>query len=195
VPSLTGILGISATGGDHPLAVRSPTPTVTSVKPNNGPVTGETTVTLTGANLGEASVVEFGSTPASFSVSSATSITAVSPAHAVGIVDITVTTPFGTTVISSKDHFKFLPTVTAVSPSEGPTVGGTSVTVSGAGFAVGKTATVVKFGTARAASVDCTSATECTVTSPAHAGGPVDVLVTVSKTTSVKSAADRFTYN
>lgn len=196
VSGLTGIVGVSERGGDHPLAFRSPTPTVTKITPNSGPVTGETTVTITGANLSEASAVHFGSTAAGFSVNSATSIIATSPANPTGSVDITVTTPLGTSVISSNDHFKFLPTITSLSPNEGSTAGGTSVTVIGAGFALGKTATAFKFGSTKATSVNCNSTTECTVVAPAHPAGGVDVVATASKLTSAKNApADQFTYS
>ena len=86
----------------------SPTPTVTGVAPSAGPRTGGTSVTITGTQFcnGLASV-HFGATAASFSFVSNTSITAVSPAHAAGIVDVTVTTAGGTSAISSADKFTF----------------------------------------------------------------------------------------
>lgn len=175
-------------------------PTVTKLKPTNGPVTGGTSVTITGTNFIGATAVKFGSTNASsFAVSTVkgvTSITAVSPPMAAGIADVTVTTPGGTSAISSADRFKFLPTVSGLSPNSGSQVGGTSVTVSGTGFALGKTATIFKFGgTKKATSVNCIATTECTVVSPAHAVGTVDVKATVNKVSSAKTAADQFTYN
>jgi hypothetical protein len=172
-------------------------PTVTKVKPNTGPVAGGTALTITGTNLTGATAVKFGSTNAtSFTVKSATSITAVSPAEAAGTVDVAVTTPRGTSAVSSSDHFKFTPTVTRLSPKTGSKAGGTSVTVSGTGFALGKTATIFKFGTTKARSVNCSSTTKCTVVSPAHAVGTVDVKATVNKVSSVKTVpADQFTFN
>jgi alpha-tubulin suppressor-like RCC1 family protein len=176
-----------------------PPPTVTKLKPTKGPVNGGTTVTLTGTNFTRATAVKFGSTNAtSFTVKtvkSVTSITAVSPPETPATVDVTVTTPGGTSAISTKDHFKFVPTVTGLSPNTGSTAGGTSVTITGAGFAPGKTATVLKFGTTKGTSVNCTSTTECTVVSPAHAVGKVDVKATVNKLSSAKVAADQFTYS
>jgi streptogramin lyase len=171
-------------------------PSITKLKPKLGPVTGGTTVTITGTNLTGAIEVRFGSVnAASFTVNSSTSITAVSPAEAAGTVDVTVTTPGGTSVISKVDRFKFLPVVTGVSPNAGPAAGGTSVTVSGAGFALGTTATKFKFGKTKATSLNCTSSTECTVVAPAHAAGTVDVRATVNKVTSAKTPADQFTYS
>jgi len=176
-----------------------PPPVVGKVSPTNGSVVGGTAVTITGKNLTGTTAVNFGSTSAaSFTVKSATSITAVSPAETEGRVDVTVTTTSGgTSAVSSKDRFLFVPTVTNVSPNTGSKAGGTSVTITGTGFALGKTATKVKFGTTVSKSVNCTSTTECTLVSPAHAVGTVDVKATVNnKLSSPKNApADQFTYN
>ena len=69
------------------------------------------------------------------------------------------------------------PTITTIAPSSGSTAGGTTVTITGTGFAAG--ATVVFDGT-HATNVTVVSATEITVTAPAHAqSGPVDVTVFV----------------
>ncbi|MDA8309395.1 MAG: IPT/TIG domain-containing protein [Actinomycetota bacterium] len=83
------------------------------------------------------------------------------------------------------------PSVAGISPSTGPVVGGTQVTVTGTGFA--PTATV-SFGTTLAAKVTVESATELVATSPAHGAGPVDVTVTEGTRTSATSSADLFTY-
>jgi hypothetical protein len=107
-----------------------------------------------------------------------------------------VTALGGRSVALGKNHFKFFPTVAKVSPSAGSTAGGTSVTVTGTGFVVGTTRTTFKFGTVKATAVNCTSSTTCTLVSPAHAAGKVDVTATVSKASSPKNApADQFTYS
>jgi Regulator of chromosome condensation (RCC1) repeat/IPT/TIG domain len=107
VNGLSGIEGISA-GGQYSLAFESPAPTVTKVSPKTGSAEGRLIVTLSGTNFTAATTVKFGLTNAeSFTVNSPTSITAVSPAESPGKVDVTVTTPVGTSAISSKDHFKF----------------------------------------------------------------------------------------
>jgi len=107
-----------------------------------------------------------------------------------------VTTPGGTSAAVLADHFKFAPVVSGVTPSKGPTAGGTSVTVTGAGFAPGASGTTFKFGTAKASAVNCGSSTSCTLVSPPHAAGTVDVKATVNKAASAKNApADQFTYS
>ena len=82
------------------------------------------------------------------------------------------------------------PDVSSVSPDFGPTVGGTSVTISGSGFASGA---AVTFGLTPAAGVNVVSTTEITATSPAGTG-TVDIRVSVSGLQSPANAGDRFAY-
>jgi hypothetical protein len=83
--------------------------TVTGVSPGSGPVSGGTSVTITGSGLTGATAVNFDGTAASsFTVNSDTSITATAPAAtAVGPVDVTVTTPSGTSATSGADQFTY----------------------------------------------------------------------------------------
>jgi hypothetical protein len=172
-----------------------PAPTVSRISPKKGPVGGGTAVTITGTNFSLARTVKFGSiSAADFNVNSNTSITAVSPPEPAGTVDVTVTSDGGTSAVSTNDRFKFLPTITSLSPEEGSHLGGTTVTVSGSGFTTGGAGTIFKFGSAKATSVNCSSSTECTMHSPPHTAGTVDVTAVVNRSVSAKSAADRFTF-
>jgi IPT/TIG domain len=179
------------------LTIAAATPTVKKIVPKKGATSGGTSVTITGTGFSGATAVRFGGTAASsFEVKSATSITAVSPAHSAGTIDVTVTTPGGTSAAVSKDRFKYgSPTVTAVSPSAGPAAGGTAVTITGSGFALGA-GTTFNFGKAAASAVNCTSTTSCSAASPAAAKtGAVDVIAVVGAAKSKKSPpGDRFTY-
>ena len=87
---------------------------------------------------------------------SSTTITADSPAGT-GVVDVTVTTPGGTSATSSADQFTYIgaPAVTGLSPTSGPAAGGTLVTITGTGFTG---ATAVDFGTTAATDVTVVSA-------------------------------------
>jgi len=148
-------------------------PVLTGVSPSQGPASGGTSVVLTGTGLSGATAVSFGGTPAaSFTVNSATQITAVAPAGT-GAVPVTVTTAGGT---SGPVYFFYLgaPTVTGVSPSEGPASGGTTVVLTGADF-TGVTA--VTFGGTPATSFTVNSATQITAVAPAGTG---TVAVTVT---------------
>jgi plastocyanin len=83
-------------------------PTIKKLSPRRGTAAGGTPVTITGTNLTGATAVKFGATNAkSFTVNSATSITAESSEEPPGSVEVTVTTPGGTSAPTHKDHFKF----------------------------------------------------------------------------------------
>ena len=167
-------------------------PTVTGINPSTGPPAGGTSVTITGTNLNGATAVRFGGTAAaSFTVNSATQITATSPAGT-GTIDVTVTTPGGTSAPSSADQFSYVsaPTVTGINPNTGPPAGGTSVTITGTNL---NGATAVRFGGTAAGSFTINSATQITATSPAGTG-TVDVTVNTPAGTSAPSSADQFSY-
>ncbi len=83
------------------------------------------------------------------------------------------------------------PEVASLSPTSGPTSGGTTVTITGSGFTG---ATGVVFGSTPATSFQVTSDTQITATDPAEAAGTVDVQVTSAFGTSSKVASDQFTY-
>ena len=82
------------------------------------------------------------------------------------------------------------PTLSAVSPSSGPTAGGTSVTITGTGFT---NATAVNFGSTPATRFTVDSDGQITAISPAGSG-TVDVTVTTPAGSSTTGASDRYTY-
>ena len=166
------------------------TPSVTGVSPSTGPAAGGDSVTISGSGFTGATAVNFGSAAASFTVLSDTQITATAPPGS-GAVDITVTTPGGTSATGTSDVYKYFPSVTVVSPSAGPTTGGTTVTITGTGFTG---ATAVNFGSA-AASFSVVSDTQITTTAPASAPGVVDVTVTGPAGTGPTSANDQYVYH
>jgi uncharacterized protein YhjY with autotransporter beta-barrel domain len=205
-PPGSGVVDIIVTGAGGPSAARAsdhftytggaPAPTVTGINPTTGPTTGGTSVTVTGSNFTGATGVKFGTASASFTVNSATSITATAPAGSAGSVNVTVATSAGTSATSAADQFTYTaaaspPTVASLSPTSGATAGGTSVTLTGTNFTG---ASAVKFGATAAASFTVNSATSITATSPAGSAGAVDVTVTTSVGTSATGAADQFTY-
>ncbi len=83
------------------------------------------------------------------------------------------------------------PSVTSVSPASGSTNGGTGVTITGANFVSGATAT---FGGKAATGVTVVSSTSITATTPSHASGAVSVVVTNSDTQS-GTLSNGYTYN
>jgi hypothetical protein len=170
-------------------------PTVTKVSPTSGPVQGGTSVTITGSSLTGATAVRFGTVSAkAFTVLSSTSISVTAPAESAGIVNVTVTTPAGTSAVTLKDRYKFTPTITGVSPASGPAAGGTTIKVTGSGFTVGTGLMTFRFGSTGTKNETCASSVECTVTTPKHEAGTVDVVAVVNKVSSPKTSADRFSY-
>jgi hypothetical protein len=138
--------------------------------------------------------VDFGGSAASsFTVDSATQITATAPAGSPGTVDVTVATAGGTSADTASDEYMYVvaPTVSDVSPSSGPSSGGTTVTITGTAFT---NATAVDFGGSAASSFTVDSATQITATAPAQSAGTVNVTVTTAGGTSAQSANDQYTY-
>jgi len=87
----------------------APPPTITAISPSSGSATGGTPVTITGSGLISTSAVKFGAVAATgFTVNSDSQITAVAPAGSAGAVDITVTTPGGTSATSSADQYVYM---------------------------------------------------------------------------------------
>jgi len=115
-----------------------PTPAVSSLEPDFGPVAGGTSVKITGTDLNAASAVKFGSTPATgFTVESDTQITAIAPkATRVGATDVTVTTLAGTSPTVRADRFYY--EGCAVPKLKGKTLKATKKALGRAGCKLGK---------------------------------------------------------
>jgi len=110
-------------------------PDVTSISPTSGPLAGGQSVTITGTNFTGATAVTIGGAAVlSFTVVSATSITATTPAGTAGTASVLVTTPSGTNSANTLYTYQATPTVTAISPSSGSSAGGQSVTITGTNF-------------------------------------------------------------
>ncbi|QKV93118.1 IPT/TIG domain-containing protein [Streptomyces sp. NA02950] len=159
-----------------PTAALASPPVISSVSPATGSPGGGTLVTLNGNNLQQTTAVRFGTTLAtSFTVVSATQITAVSP-PGTGSVQITVTTPNGT---SNGVPFSYVgapaPVLTSVVPNQGPAGGGNAVTITGTSLSG---ATAVRFGATNAASFLVVSATQIIAVAPAGSGSVQVTVVT-----------------
>ncbi|MFB7779511.1 IPT/TIG domain-containing protein [Streptomyces bauhiniae] len=195
VNSAAQITAVSPAGGVGPVAVTvvSPTgtsnavtftyvaaavPVVTAVTPDSGPTSGGTSVIITGTGFTSASAVRFGSTSAmSFTVNSATQITAVTPAGSPGGVPVTVTTAGGTSAVSPDAYFFYAaPAVlSAADPGQGPVAGGTVVTLTGSSLL---NASAVRFGTTNATSFTVVSSTQITAVAPPGTGSTQITVVT-----------------
>ena len=187
-----------------------PAPVVASISPAFGPAAGGTppykAVTITGDNLCQATGADFGSAAAAtFSVAKVTGqpsacvVRAASP-PGTGVVDVTVTSPGGTSATGPQDRFSYLPVVASISPAFGPAAGGTppykAVTITGDNLCQ---ATGADFGSAAAATFSVAKVTgqpsACVVRAASPPGtGVVDVTVTSPGGTSATGPQDRFSY-
>ena len=126
-------------------------PAITQITPASGPISGGRQVAIHGANFTAATQVGFGSSAITCPSSACTldsdsQVTVTSPAQANGdpsTVDVSVTTGGGRSAVDDGGcpaapcaHFTFVapPQINTVTPSSGPTWGGTHLTVSGSGF-------------------------------------------------------------
>lgn len=174
----------------YTLRVTGATPTLTAVSPGSGPAIGGTPVTLTGTNFVGVTSVKFDGLPATaITVVSPTSITATVPAHTAGPVNVTVTTASGTGTLTNGFTYVMPPTLTFATPNSGPTNGGNSVTFSGTGL-TGTTS--LTFGGTPVGSFTVNSSTSITATAPAHAAGPVNVVLTTPAGTA--TSVNAYTY-
>ena len=158
-----------------------------------GPLTGGTATTITGTGFTPTSSVSFGGVKAKASTYvSPTELNVESPAGT-GTVNVTVETPGGTSTTSAADDFTYVstPTVTKVTPDEGPQAGNTKVTIEGTGFTG---ATAVSFGATSALKYKVESPTSISAESPGGTG-TVNVTVEGPGGTSATSTADDYTYD
>jgi len=182
VTSPTGAFGGLANAFTYLVA----TPELTAVAPSEGLIVGGTPITLTGSGFVVGAAVTIGGQPArNVSVTSPTTITAVTPPGVPGGSMVLVTNPGGRiTGLATGFIYSATPSVTAtlavtgVSPASGPMSGGTLATISGQGFAAGA---IVTIGGVPATNVTVLSPTQILASTPASTvSGPAIVVVTVN---------------
>jgi RHS repeat-associated protein len=152
------------------------TMTLASVTPNTGPLAAGTAVSLVGTNFVTGATVTIGGTAATTCTRvSATSITCKAPVGTAGAKDVVVTQTGGSVTLVGGYTYQAAPTVTSITPNNGPQAAGTAVSLAGTNFATGASVTIG--GTAATA---CTwvSATSITCTAPAGTAGLKNVVVT-----------------
>lgn len=167
---------------------------VDAVRPASGSTTGGDVVTITGAGFDATTAVQFGTAPATVQSVDATGeqLTVVTPPHAVGLADVRAQNSSGDADIKLDAFYYATPGLFAlgtVTPRQGVAIGGTEVTLIGAGLdAAGLTVT---FGGAAATVLD-QGPGHALVQAPAHAIGLVDI--TAAAGASSDTLADAFEY-
>jgi hypothetical protein len=168
-----GSVTVTVTNADGSATTTYTYTTGTTVSPTSGTSAGGTTVDIFGTNLSGTTAVKFGTKAAlSFTQISGTHVQAVSPSGS-GVVGVTITTPGGT---SAPVNYFYVnpPTKSSVSPSSGPTAGGTSVTITGNNLS---NASSVTFGGV-AGTITANTAGSITVTAPVGTAGNASIVVT-----------------
>jgi len=178
-------------GISTPAAPVAAAPTVSALSSTSG--SAGASVTISGTGLASATGVKFGDTAATFTpqtTSGVTKLVATAPAHARGVVDVTVTNSSGTSTANASSKFTYvvLPAVSALSPASVSTIGGTVVTLRGTELTG---VTGVKVGTTAVAATGVT-ATALSFVAPAHDAGTV--AVTVSNTNGTSTQTAQLTY-
>ena len=170
---------------------------VLSISPTEGSSAGGTDVVITGtgffARRGQAAAtVTIDGNRVYATVFDASTIRFRMPAHAAGKVDVTVIGPLGQPQASVPGGYTYVPlpppdppVITELLPNIGSTGGGTPMTIRGTGFEWPLTVTIDGIVTAFDAEWDIYLST------PAHAAGTVDVMVT---NPDGQSGTARFTY-
>ena len=150
-------------------------PTVSDVSPLYSTTAGGATLTITGTNFFANSTVTIDGVDVPVTYVNSTTLTTVTPAHAAGTVGVVVHNADGKATAATDLIYDESPTVTGILPAQGSTLGGDTITISGAHFM--PDATVTLDGVA-ATSVNYVNATTLTAVTPVHAQGAVSVVVT-----------------
>jgi hypothetical protein len=129
-------------------------PTVSAVSPGSGPVTGGTSITITGTGFDTSATVAIGQghhtgsgaiAATNVVVVSSTEITAVTGGGAkAGTWRLYVMTTGGTSGAAPGAFFTYspIPNVSRVTPRSGPVTGGTAITITGTAFVNGATVVI-----------------------------------------------------
>ncbi|MGW3569455.1 IPT/TIG domain-containing protein [Streptomyces sp. NPDC000941] len=195
-PAGTGTVNVTVTtpgGTSNPLTytyTTTPAPHLNNLNPTSGPTSGSNTVTINGTNLTGATQVLFGPNTATILTNTANQITVTAPAGPPSAVNVTVTTPGGTS--NPLPYFYIAaPTVTDLSPHFGPDTGTNTVTVFGTNLTL---TSAVTFGSTPASNINVISDSQLTVTAPSGSGTVVVTVTTPGGTSTVGTGDPYYTY-
>ena len=152
-----------------------PPPQPTRVRPDSGPTSGGTRLTIDGSGFVPESTITLDGEPVVDPlVVSPNRILATTPAHDAGPVSLAISNPDGQAG-ELLDAFTYVPPprLLAIQPDAGPIEGGQAVTLTGEGFRAG---IVVLFGDS-AAEIVAVAPTAIRAVTPPHDAGFVDVTV------------------
>src|SRR3989442_11451378 len=172
-----------------------PPPTVTSITPLNGPSSGGTLVTITGTFHTGATAAIGGVALSGVTVTGDTILTGTTGAHAPGAGNaVVVTNPdqlSGTCACTYTYDPSPAPTVSSISPANGPSAGGMAVTITGTDFPGGASATI---GGVAVGGVTVTTTTISGTTGP-HAPNATNAVVVTNADTQSGTCTCTYAYD
>jgi uncharacterized protein YegL len=118
------------------VTVSYPAPMITSIEPNKGLISGGETVIIKGKNFRQGAKVYFGSHLATIQSISSTEISVLTPIGSQGSVTVKVQNDDGQFATGTFDYYA-IPTISYVTPNEGPMEGGNKIAVIGSYFMPG----------------------------------------------------------
>ena len=165
-----------------------PPPTITSITPASGIVSGGTPITIVGTGFSQGLELTLGdATATSIALAGAIQITAVTPARTAGAQELKIMNSDGQ-YITGTFTYNPLPTSGSVSPASGTQ--GTVITITGTDFVTGLTVTIDGV----AAALNLVTATQIVAVAPANASpGAKNITITNPDTGSV-TLTEGFTY-
>jgi len=178
-PEAAGLYDVVVTNPDGQFSVMSDALTfydyvaLTSITPNKGTLAGGETVSISGEGFSAGTSVSFDGVSASVTRIDDSNLEAVVPAHAAGLVEVTISSPYDSLITSNAYEFMPPATISSIAPSLGHIDGGDLVTITGENFA--EATDVLVDGTSVAYTVN--TDTSIDVTMPAHIAGLADVQV------------------
>lgn len=167
-------------------------PTVTSVSPAGGAPGRAVTVRGTGFRPGRTTVSFTGTPRVAVTATTTSKFTVTAPVGPLGVADVTVTTPNGTSALTSSDVYTDSdPTITDIASSPGPSSGTLRLTIDGTNFVPYTDAATVTFGGSPVEAVISALRNQLVVdvAAPAAAGS-----VPVTVTTPQNTASASFNY-
>ena len=166
-----------------------PPPTITSITPASGIVSGGTALTIVGTGFSQGLELTLGGAPAtSIALTGAIQITAVTPARTAGAQELKIMNSDGQYITGT---FTYNPLPTSGGPVSPPTgTQGTVITITGTDFVTGLTVTIDGVS----ASVNSVTATQIVAVAPVNAAtGAKNIVITNPDTGSV-TLTGGFTY-
>ena len=160
-------------------------PTINSIVPDGGILTGGTPITITGSDfyssIGNPLSVKIGTSPVTITSFTDTIINGTTNSNNAGIYNTIVNASGGSATLGNSYTYANSPTILSLNPSTGPTIGNVPITISGTNFITTPNnplnITMNTIGTSVSVPIAINSSTLITVTPPPLPAGAYSLLV------------------